>query len=438
MINRMYSTTMNSKIKIRGYTIQKFFFWLVILVLFLLPLERIIFPLSLKAVDLILVPLIGLGGLYFFRESRRFQVPLALPTWLIMIASLMATISIPTFDSLLAIIQEVYLFIWFVALTNILTTFKPSNFDMLITIWSIIAVFEAATSLMGMLKIGPAIFYTSPIKDNTLSTGAFNRGFGTFANPNATAAYLAISFFILQAAIWPKWLRIVFGSFIYMGIYSTGSMGAILSTTIGIITLVIFTSILNNRSRLLLYGGGVSIVIVFAILMFFLSQSKGPFFSLSEITSVGKENQILALTLGRLNHSVSGRVTHYDDAWQAFEKNPLGSGPNISDSHNDYIAYLFDRGLLGFFGWLGLVITTLLTPLSSIKQSQNNFRLKQILALWAGFLVVSIDAFTHEISHFRQVWVLMAFLYAAYYRFASTDNKSINTNVVKSQKAEIY
>jgi O-antigen ligase len=398
----------------------------VTLALLLLPIERVVFPLSLKLIDLVLLLITGVGCLFFLRENHRIQVPLALPAWLILLASLFATITTPFMtDSILAIVQELYLFAWFVILTNILTIFKPSDFDNLIKIWSIIATLEAAASLMGMFQIGPAMFYTSPIKDNILDTGAFNRGFGTFANPNATGAYLVISFFILQATGWPKWVRTILGIFLYAGIYSTGSMGAILSAAIGFIVLLILNIVLNNRRINLLLSGilAIGLAIIMLVVVFFK-----PVQSLSQFTAVGKENELLALTLGRLTHSVTGRQVLVQDAWQVFERYPFGTGPNTADAHSDYLAFLFDRGLLGFVGWVLMVITTLITPFLKINRQKDGFRLWQILSLWAGFLAISIIAFTHEISHFRQVWVLMAFIYAAYYGFEETDNQLLTVN----------
>jgi hypothetical protein len=402
-------------------------FFLVAFVLVLLPLERMSFPLSLKIADFALALLIGYGVYRFFSEKQRIHAPLAFPAWLILAVSLLAVLAAPlNTDSIIAIVQEIYLFVWFILLINTLTTLKPSDFDTLIKIWSIVAILEAITSLMGMMKIGPAIFYTSPIKGNILDTGEFNRGFGTFANPNATGAYLAISFFMLQATRWPKWIRVVLGMFMYAGIYSSGSMGAILGTTIGFGSLIFLNMAVKNQRVIFLLTGALAIGMAALIIVFTFFN---PMPSLSQITVASKGNQVLALTLGRLTHSVSGRTDLLGDAEQVFERYPFGMGPNTADVHNDYIAFLFDRGPLGLIGWLLLVITTLITPLWKIGQYKDKFRCWQILALWAGFLAISILALTHEISHFRQVWALMAFIYAAYYLFLSNNGPiPVSTN----------
>jgi O-antigen ligase len=81
--------------------------------------------------------------------------------------------------------------------------------------------------------------------------------------------------------------------------------------------------------------------------------------------------------------------------------------------HNDYLAFLFERGPIGAIGWLWMVAATLLAPLRAACQCTHSQQRWQVLALGAGFLGCAMNAFTHEVSHFRQVWVLMAFLFAA-------------------------
>lgn len=400
-------------------------FLLIILVICTLPLEQIILPASLKIVDLPLALLIVYGGIRFILRNQQIQMPLVGPFWLALIASLIATMTgLSSFVSIVAMIQEVYLFIWFIVLTNILISDSQSNFDILLKIWSIVAILEATTAIMGMMKIGPAIFYTSPIKGNTLDTGEFYRAFGTFANPNATGAYLSISFFMLFASNgWKRLTRIIFGSYLIVGIYSTGSMGAVFSTFASFAVLIVLRSINKNRQTALLTAGIVVMGIAVFIMLILVNK---PLTSLRSITETGNRNKIFSLTLGRLSHSVSGRENIIEGVWDVSSQYPLGIGPNAASLfssnkglHDDYIAYLFERGPLGLIAWLWLVIATLITPIHKKKQFRDNFRYWQLLALWSGFLAIILNAFSHEISHFRQVWMLLAFLYSAYYRLSN-------------------
>jgi hypothetical protein len=404
-------------------------FYLLVLVIGALPLERLILPAALKIVDLPLVLLIGYGCLLFMIRRQVIKLPLVWPVWLSFVASLIATLTgLLSSISIVAMVQEVYLFIWFIVLTNILINISQADFDFLLRIWCVIAVIEATTAIMGMLHIGPAIFYTSPTKGNILSTGEFNRGFGTFANPNATGAYLSISFFILLANKGlTKWTRFILGSYLILGIYSTGSMGAVLSTCVSGAILGIISLVHTNRQRAFLTVGLAAIAIS-ALLILILTYN--PLQSLASLTDKNSENQLLMLTLGRLPHSVSGRVNLVEDVWPLFTRYPFGIGPNaavlISGTlHNDYIAYLLERGPLGLIAWLWLVLATLIIPLRMTIKARGSLQYWQFLALWAAFLALVLNAFSHEISHFRQVWVLMALLYGLYYNLSTHKDKSL-------------
>lgn len=399
-------------------------FWLSVLTLCLLPIERMALPFNLKPVDSALVLLTAYGLGKAWRTRQRLGFPLLLPMWLILISSLVATLvgfALPR--SIIAIVQEVYLFAWFIVLTNILKTFSRSDLDRLMKVWSVIACAEALTTLMGMLRIGPRMFYASffyadPNRERAIiSSAGFSRAVGTFVNPNATAAYLSISFFVLLATSWPIWLRLVLGMWILAGMFGTGSMGALFSTLGSLVILLPVDSIVRNRQVTTLWGAIVGIGTgVLAAMLFILSLWP------SLVSGVGLDTsgRLFALTLGRFPRSMTSRLGRIDRSWSIYSRHPWGTGPSAYASlglsaHNDYVAFLFERGPVGAIGWLWMVGAALLAPLRAAYQRTDRHQRWQVLALWAGFLACAMNAFTHEVSHFRQVWVLMAFLFAMSY-----------------------
>jgi hypothetical protein len=290
---------------------------------------------------------------------------------------------------------------------------------------------------MGMMNIGPALFYTSPSEGTILSTGAFNRGFGTFANPNATGAYLSISFFILLATNrWKSWIRFVLGSYLMVGIYSTGSMGAVISSFVSFAILVMTRLTYKNRRIALLTIGIVALAIGLFIVLIL---GYNPSTSVVSLAEKGSGNELLALTLGRLPHSIFGRINIIEDVLPTYYRYPLGIGPNAASLisktlHNDYLAYLLERGPFGLIAWLWLVIATLITPLQKNHESKSDSHYWQFMALWAGFLAIVLNAFGHEVSHFRQLWMLMAFLYAAHYKLSNFDSQIPAMRGVRNEK----
>jgi len=389
-------------------------FWLLVLLLCLLPIEQMRFPLNLKPADLALVLLTLYGLLKAWQTNQRLDFPLLLPIWVILLASLFATlVGFARLDSIVAIVQEVYLFVWFIVLTNVLKTFPLANLDRVMKIWSVIACLESVTTVMGMLRIGPSFFYRSSFEQ---ATTEFIRSTGTYDNSNAVAVYLSVSFFVLLATSWPIWLQSVLGVWLFVGMFATGSNGALLSTMGSLVVLVGGHLIAKNRRHIKLLiaviGMGAGIV---ALVLFILGLSS----SLLSEFGLDTGEPLLFQTLGRLSHSATSRFDILMWAWETYGRHPWGTGPNTFASalHNDYAGFWFERGPLGIIGWLWLIVATLLRPLQVTTQLVNQHQRWQMLVLGAGFLACAVNAFSHEISHMRQVWLLMAFLFALSHAF---------------------
>ncbi|MBN1872943.1 MAG: O-antigen ligase family protein [Anaerolineae bacterium] len=394
-------------------------FWLCALVLGLLPIDRMILPFNLKIVDGVVVILIAYGITKVWLTHQYLLFPLIVPGWLILLSGLFATLVGFTYlDSLIAIAQEIYLFVWFIILTNLLKTFSMADIDRLMKIWSIFAVAEATATFMGMLRIGPRMFYTSffyadPSRERVISASGFTRGVGSYINPNAAAVYIFVGLFVLWATSWPIWLRLGLGTWMLVGIFSTGSMGGLVSTFASAIIVLIVAALMYNQ-RMGLIGGIAISAGISLLIMLLLLYTLWPAW-ISDIAD--SKARLLALNIGRLAVSFSSRISTIKNAWPVYIHYPLGTGPNSFGQfqvslHNDYVAFFFERGPIGFIGWMSIVSIGLLTPLEGIRKSHTAYQRQQMLALGAGFLACVLNAFVHEVSHFRQLWMLLAFLFA--------------------------
>ena len=393
-------------------------FGLSVLILCLLPIERVALPLALKPVDfvLVLLTLYGLGQAWRTRQQMEF--PLLLSLWLILLSSSVAALAgFAKIESIIAIVQEIYLFVWFLVFTNVLRTLSLSDLDRLMKVWSVVACVEAATTLMGMLRIGPSMFYTLPYRDRNITT-VLVRSVGTYINPNAVAVYLSVSFFVVLATSWPTWLRSVLAVWLFAGMFGTGSNGALITTLGGLAVLVVMVhTITKIRRKTLLWcaliciGAGLAAA---ALLTLALAPS------LLSGLGVSGPGHALYLTVGRFSRSLGDRFELLGWAWQVYSRYPLGVGPNAFSTiraslHNDYAAFLFERGPLGIIGWLWMIGATLLMPLRTAYQLADGHQRWQVLAPGAGFLACAVNAFSHEVSHMRQVWMLLVFLFALSY-----------------------
>lgn len=404
---------LNQKKEIYVENLNKISSALIAMVLVLLPYERLILPFNTRIVDFVLV----LAILYFIFLSgfvhQYIHLPLIWPIWMVLIASLLATVTgMMGSESYLAIIKDIYIFVWFIALCNLLFNLRLDGLNLLMKIWSLIAVVEATTSILGMLGIGPAMFYTPPFYDKALSIGRFNRAIGTFLNPNALAPYLVVSLFVLLVTTWPKSIRLFLAVWILAGIFGTGSMAAMTSTIGGLVILLGVNGFLKTKEIPKFWGFMLLVGLVFVLMIALIFVL---FPSILSSSTLAERSDLFMITLGRLPRSFSSRVNLILSAWPIYSRFPLGTGPETYDLlsgelHNDYISYLFERGPLGLIGWLGMVGILLFTSFRSATHQTNDHHRWQLLSFGVGFLACAVISLSHEISHFRQVWVFIAFL----------------------------
>ena len=386
--------------------------WLLVLLVCILPLEHWRFPFNVKPSDFALILLTLYGLLRAGQTHQRLDFPLILPIWTILLSSLFATlVGLGSPDSVIAIVQEIYIFTWFIVLTNVLKALSLSDLDRLMKIWSVIACLVSVTTVMGMLRIGPSMFYRSSYEEVTAD---LIRATGTFDNSNSAAVYISISLFMLLGTSWPLWLRSVLGMWLFVGMFGTGSNGALFSTLGGLVLFVGVYLALQNRRDIKLLLAAIGIGVGIAAVALLILGLASPLLSGARFDM---RSPLLSNTLGRLSHAVSRRIDILTWAWKAYRRHLLGTGPNVFGSglHNDYAAFLFERGPVGFVAWLWMIGAVLLSALQAASQLANKHQRSQVLLLGAGFLACAVNALSHEVSHMRQVWMLMAFLFALTY-----------------------
>jgi O-antigen ligase len=381
------------------------------LVIVALPYERFVGPASLRVVDGIVALLCVVTAVIFWRSRRRLVVPLVWPMWLILLSSLVATIlGVAYVTNVTAVIQEIYLWLFLIVMTNLLLLHNPQERDRLLTIWVVVACIIALTTLMGMLHIGPAMFYEIPYRDRYPFEG-LDRGVGTYINPNAAAAYLSTSFFIAIGAPIPLGWRVLTGIWIFAGMYGTGSNGAMGTTLLALVLLLAVFSMMRRRRAVLgwvgVLAGGTAVSLPLL--------DRLPAFLPTNNLAI---NGLFDTSVRRVARAVTVRRQLWKAGWHEFQKRPWGIGPNSASEiqaslHNDYLAFLFERGPVGVLGWLLLLLEPLVYVVRAAGKAQaDKQRQWQILALGAGFVANAMNAAVHELSHTRPLWLLMAFIFA--------------------------
>ena len=398
-------------------------FWIFVMLLLLLPMERVAWPMGALPADVALVAIIALFWPIAWARHRRVAFPLLLPMWLIFVASSLATLfsPVPT-TGMQTMIQEVYIYLGFASAANLLAWLDEENMHRLNKIWIIIACVEGLLSLMGSLKIGPSFLYKSPIPAKPhYEFEGIQRAFATFANPNAAGGYLMTAFFVFMATPWPRHplLKLAVGAWLFLGIYATGSNAALGGTLAGLGFYFLYWVLTQEDRRavcLWIALGTLMAAVVIAPLLVGFSYS-----SLLQPSAV-LQSSLLATTVGRVGAGVEKRTNLLSIGWEFFSHNPLGVGPAGVSAifgvglHNDYMAFLAERGGLGLIGFLLLITLTMACVLASARLAHGDrVRQLQAIALGVGFLANCIDAMAHEVFHTRFLWFLMAMIFAYYY-----------------------
>ncbi|MCB9422100.1 MAG: O-antigen ligase family protein [Ardenticatenaceae bacterium] len=388
-------------------------YWLTVAVICLMPVQWFLLPFNLALADLALLLLLLLTLVQAAAGRRVIWLPLLGPALLILTASALGTaVGFGRMESVIAIMQEIYIYLWFIALVSQVQSFTGEEQDRLLRIWAIVACLEAVTTMLGMWQIGPALFYTKPARDTAVTT-EITRAVGLHANSNAAAVYLSVSFFAALATRWPRRRRYFAAAWIYAGMIGTGSNGALLSTLVGVAAFIALRTFFHNKARFNLWAALIMLTLGVSILLLMAFS----FLSVNPQSRIDSSDQILFYTIGRFSRSLTSRMTIIDWAWRIYKINPLGVGPNgfatlQGSLHNDYVAFWFERGLLGLIGWVWLIWASFQTALQTASQALETWRGRAVLILGCGLLACALNAFSHEISHMRQLWLLIVFLFA--------------------------
>lgn len=338
--------------------------------------------------------LVGIGVVGFgFLLGNRVEVRLVVPATIILLGSLLSMLNSEALAvNLIMIGKEVFLFLIFITLYNLIRTEEDIHF--LVRAWMLMAVVESAL-------IFSQIAADFPI-----------RATGTFRNPNMASSYLGISVFLCFESLWTRRRSLALAYAVFVGLAmllgtkslsATGSLLASLGVVFGGYWTLAGT---GRRARLVL---GTGLVVTAAVLV------------LPQVVT-------LPHFLDRLPGSFEERFLMWVVGAEMFLENPLamevGPGAFIEVGsvagrrvtlHSDYLSFLVERGAIALAGLLILLLAIATLLFQSILRARTVGQLTWALGLTGMFIFPVIDAFSHEVSHYRHVCV-MAALIAAHWR----------------------
>ncbi len=351
---------------------------------------------------------------------RPIRTPAVAALGAIVAVSLVATAASRALGaSVLSLSVELYLLLLFWTTASVLDGDRRRT-RKIMTIWALSALGWAVIVLGAHFKLLPA-----GLGELLATTDHSGRTAGAAKNPNLAASYLVTSLFVLLATPRiPRLVRLAAAGVIIWAVVVTGSNGALLALAAGLVVVGLGAAIraFAPVSRAVVIGAAAAAVTIAAALVVVVS---GPpqitTAAVSEIAA-SQANGPLDKSVGRLDNSVGVRLSIWSRAWSGGSQSILtGIGPAASHDievagggqlnkglHDDYIAFLLERGIGGAAAFVCFVLVLLRWAASLLVSRIPDHPSWAVGGLGGGIVATLVMAMTHESFHFRHLWLLFA------------------------------
>jgi O-antigen ligase len=312
--------------------------------------------------------------------------------------------------ALLSLIQDFFLLAWAATLASLLRSAAAVDALLRTWVWS-----GAAWGVAFVVATTPAV---------TAGPDASRVSF-TFGDQNAAGLYFVITLLIMIATGRPRPRvgRLVIGAVLLLATVYTGSLGAISGVLLG----AACGLVLGIRDR-----RGVAAAVAVTASLVLATASITVLVQRSNLIAAAHEssNALIRNSIGREAQSSSERAVLRAESFQLWRSaDVLGSGPASTknlleaeqapyakEAHNDWLATLIERGLLGAAGLLLLTLELVLRGRATAIRHRLTPALRKALArpsyLTGGLACVLAFSLTHEVLHDRTVWSLFGIVAA--------------------------
>jgi hypothetical protein len=403
---------------------------LVGLTVLLLPFLDPAAPGNIVPADLGMVACIAVALLWASRHKYQVRWPYAAGMGLMMIGgAVAATLTQNSLGPVLVLAQDLVLLLW--AVTLALGREDPALVGVATTVWCRTAAVYAGVGVIAYV-VG-----FSPFSGVTAKDGV--RASYTFGDPNLAGNYLVVSLFMVAACQVPRSpvLRQAAYVLILVAIAFTGSNGAALTLGIGLALVIAVTQYRAHGSM-----AGVRALVVAAAISAVVGTLVLPSVSLDAVRARASESiPILRDSVGRTAGSTSERATLLSEGYDLYlSGHAAGLGPArtkaslrqaqaayVKEAHNDYLATLLERGVIGCVGLLVLgwaigrrCVRLVLDPVPAVVRDM----VPRAWVLAAILPVMAVAASFYEVLHFRHMWTWLGLVAAIVAISADSDRTS--------------
>jgi O-antigen ligase len=368
-------------------------------------------PANLTPADLGIATAVGCTVMWVAYRQQRLVVPYGVAVGTMVLAGTVAGLAgrWPGL-AIVALIQDVFLLTWAAALATLSTS--AAALDALLRTWVWSGTAWALAFVIGT---------TSAV---TAGPDASRVSF-TFGDQNAAGLYFVLTLLIMVATgrPRPRLARIGIAGLLLVAVLYTGSLGAISGLLLGAACGIV----LGVRDR-----RGLAAAITVSAALVLAAASIVVLIQRTDLVAAAHESPhaLVRNSIGREAQSSSERAVLRAESFQLWRSSDvIGSGPASTkqvleadqapyakEAHNDWLATLIERGLLGAIGLLLLAGELMLRGHGSWARSRVDPGLRRVLVrpgyLAAGLACVLAFSVTHEVLHDRTVWTLFGVIAA--------------------------
>jgi hypothetical protein len=320
------------------------------------------------------------------------------------------------FGGLVAVMQDVWLLALVICVANVCRT--PQSLRFVLRTWAYSAILWAALLLIGELA---GIAYLQGLHAETGGRTSL-----TFGDANIAAHYFFISIMIVAATRPSRRLVRVLAYALLLSAWSlSGSNGGLVQLLVAIV-LIGLLAIYRRSGAVAAIAAACCLLTAGAVVI-----PNIPFKRL-QVAAHDSKYRIVRDWVGRGEASAHVREELVGESVQLYYQgsSPLGQGPTSTihrltttqapfarEAHDDYLAALTERGVLGALGIMLLIASVSVRMWSVIRRPLSNAfaavvpNTAPLLGAVAGtFLMATV----YEVLHVRQVWALFGVVAALY------------------------
>jgi len=372
-------------------------------------------PANTGPVDVLILGALAVLALDSLAYRTQLHLPYTVPVVLLVLAGGVAALHRDrAVTSGLALVQDVVLLLWGATVASLGR--DPVQLRRFLRLW-VGAAAVWAVVLVVAVNVG-----LNSVAGITADGGG--RASLTFGDPNRAGSYFATSFLLMLAAGWPvrRPARWCCGAAMLLALAYTGSNAAI----VGLLVASMFGALVRYWRR----HGWVSLIAVACLVAAPVALLLASL-DLSALQQSAKSGgRILANSVARSDKAASDRGMLVTENLALYrEHDVIGAGPGgtkallaaeqapyVKEAHNDYLAALLERGVLGAAGLVALWAVVAGRSLRLCARSPDP-RLLAVMSrpeLLAGAaLAAAAFGWFHEALHFRHVWAVLGLVAAA-------------------------